>query len=453
MNEIEMNEIVKQIFNGKKVSQKNYEELVHETSMILINKYNIIFDNNNLLPLDFNMADRVYLAALDLVETTGFFATGTKRIYKPKRDEILDNMENIGRSLTIGKGFDNICINFRKVLDERLPSIWGGPCAAPASEKYFIPIHQSYAKIRDIDNLTPASLITSEKSTLHTPLELNTAYKSIHMLNEALKLENRPNMCYNIPPSIGDIRASLSITNCKLTSQNTIHEIYNATDMTFNIDSITQTIHYEKFGIPYDSDQFVMLGGNTISSPEQMAIIIVAEAIKSRTINDTMMYFHAALDGKTGSSSTAESIWASSIAFLALTRNSKLLHGVDVTNFAGPCTEMMFYETAVQTISSTVCGADMLAGPVPNSLQMIDHAGGLDALFMSKMAELATTLSFDDANRICNNLYKKYNKHFTKQVLGKHFNECYDVEKIKPIPEYNEMYHKILDKVYNFAGQ
>lgn len=73
MNEIEMNEIVKQIFNGKKVSQKNYEELVHETSMILINKYNIIFDNNNLLPLDFNMADRVYLAALDLVETTGFF--------------------------------------------------------------------------------------------------------------------------------------------------------------------------------------------------------------------------------------------------------------------------------------------------------------------------------------------------------------------------------------------
>jgi len=449
-----MQNIVDQMFNGKKVTKTGHEKLVFDTSLELAESYDIIFDEKELVPSDTAMADRAYLAALDLVETTGFFTTGTNRIVKPERNEIIDSMQNARSSVTVGEGVDGTTIHFREILDKRMPSIWGGPCSAPASDDYYVPIHRSYAKLRAMDMLSPASMVNSFKGALlSTPMELYSAYRSIDMVKNACTLENRPKMCYSTPPSIGDIRASLSIANENITGKETMHEIYNAVDMKMNVDSVTKSIHYGRMGLPYLSDQIVILGGNTVETPEQLAIVVIAEAFKSKLINGADIYFSSPADSETGASSAAKTLWASGVSSLALTRNSKILHGVDVVNTAGPCTEMMFYETAVQTIAATVCGVEMLAGPAPNAMQMIDHAGGLDALFMLEMADLATNLSFEDANNLCNKLYKKYSKHLNRPEIGKHFIECYDVDKIEPTPEYSEMHNKILNEVYKLAGQ
>ncbi|WP_445474370.1 monomethylamine:corrinoid methyltransferase [Methanococcoides methylutens] len=449
-----MQNIVDQMFNGKKGTKTGHEKLVFDTSLQLAESYEIIFDENELVPSDSAMADRTYLAALDLVETTGFFTTGTNRVVRPERYEVIESMQNVRSSVTLGEGIDSTTIYFREVLDRRMPSIWGGPCSAPASEEYYVPIHRSYAKLKAMEMLSPASMVNSFKGALlSTPMELYNAYNSIEMVKSACTRESRPKMCYSTPPSIGDIRASLSIANDNFTGKETMHEIYSAVDMKVNVDSITKSIHYGRMGLPYLSDQIVILGGNTVETPEQLAILIIAEAIKSRIINGADIYFSSPTDSETGASSTAKTLWASGISSLALTRNTKILHGLDIVNTAGPCTEMMFYETAVQTISAIVCGVDILAGPAPNSMQMIDHAGGLDALFMLEMAELATNLSFEDANKLCNKLYKKYSKHLNRPELGKHFIECYDIKRIVPTPEYAEMHNKVLNEVYSLAGQ
>lgn len=452
VREILMYEIVNQMFNGKKKRKDVHEKNVYKTSMELAKHYNIFFDEDSLIPSDLSMADSVYFAALDLVEKTGFFAIDTMRIVKPKTEETIDAMRNIRSPYIVGKGFDSIFLSSRKILDKRPPTIWGGPCSAPVSEEYFIPIHRSYAKLNSIDILAPASLVDNLSATLrNTPLELYNAYHSINMIKEACALENRPDMCYSIPPSIVDIQSALSIANYTLTGKETIHEIYNAPDLKVNLDSITKAIHCGRLGLPYSCDQFVILGGDTISSPEQMAIMIVAEAIKCRTLNASQIYLHAPIDAETGASSTARILWASAIASMALSRNTDLLHGQDITTSAGPCTEMMLYETAVQTISNVVCGADLLAGPSANSLQMIDHAGGLDALFMSKVASLATTLSLEDANHLCMQLYEKYKNFLSRPDIGKHFSECYDVKKIEPSLEYSNVCKKIFREINSIA--
>lgn len=448
-----MYHIIEQMLNGEKIKETEHDVLIYKTSSELVETHDISFDPGHPVPSDVKMADRVYTAALELLERVGIYSMDTGRVVKLGEDEIINGIQNTRGSYTVGNGIDKTEFFFRDLLDDRKPIIMGGPCGTPISAESYIPVHRSYAKLNCIDIIAPATIYEMfDPHLMKTPLSLYTAQTAVTLVKEACALEGRPDMCFTGPPSISDLKAAVAITHPRFMREWDVQEIYQQLDLKTNFDAVTKAIHYRSIGCVYLCDQGFILGGETTDRPEQMAIEVVAEALKARLIHQGHMYFKQVDDLRTGAGSTLEAMWSSFIGSMALTRNTRYLHGTDINNSAGPCTTMMMYETAAQTIGNVVCGTDILAGPMPNGAHIIDHAGGLDAQLMAEVAELSTSLSMEDANFLCLELFKLYENKLKRPDYGMPFMECYNPKTLEPSMEYMEKYRQVLQDIYGIIG-
>jgi methylamine--corrinoid protein Co-methyltransferase len=325
----------------------------------------------------------------------------------------------------------------------------GGPTAVPVSEDQFIPIHRSYTKIKSIECISPATLYENifEKNN---PLKMLEGHKAVNFVNDACRLEGRLGMCRVSPPFIEDPLTSISIANPKIMGAGDLQEFYPLPDLKADLNQISRVLHYKSIGVPYLASNIMIMGGMTSSIPEQFAIQMVAEFIKNKILYSAHMGFITPSTLQTAASRSLETLWAIFNASMAISRNAHFLHGLVIQNSSGPCTNSMMYETAVQTIGSTVCGVDSISGPIPNRGSTLNHAGGLDALFMIKTAELATALNLEDANYLCMELYKIYANQ--KPDVGKNFDECYNIINIEPSQEYYEAYDTSLNTIYDILG-
>ncbi|MDD3042475.1 MAG: monomethylamine:corrinoid methyltransferase [Methanosarcinaceae archaeon] len=448
-----MYQIIDQMLNGEKRKENEHDELVYTISSELVETHDIVFDAGYPVPVELKMADRVYTAALELLERVGIYSIDTGRVVKLSEEEINRSMQNNRASYTIGEGIDTTELVFRDVLDDRKPVIIGGPCGTPISIEAYIPVHRSYAKLNCVDSIAPATIYeTFDTQLMNTPLSLYTANTSVTFVKEACALEGRPGICFTSPPSISNINAAIAITHPRFMRQGDIQEIYQQLDLKTNFEAVTKAIHYRNIGCLYLCDQGFILGGKTTDRPEQIAIQVVAESIKARLIHRGHLYSKQVDDLRTGAGSTLEAMWASFIGSMALSRNSSYLHCTDINDSAGPCSTMMMYETAAQTIGNVVCGTDLLAGPMPNGAHVIDHAGGLDAKLMADVAELATNLSIEDANFLCLGLFRLYEGKLKRPDYGKPFKECYDPRTLEPSEEYLEKYNQVMRDIYKLMG-
>ncbi|MEZ5335638.1 MAG: monomethylamine:corrinoid methyltransferase [Methanolobus sp.] len=115
-------------------------------------------------------------------------------------------------------------------------------------------------------------------------------------------------------------------------------------------------------------------------------------------------------------------------------------------NTAGICTDMMFYETAAQAIGDTVCGRNMLLGPIGRRGSSPDHSSGLESRFMGEMAQLATQLTLSEANKLVAKIYSRYANRLKSPPEGKPFDKCYNIRSeydVEPTEEYLSLYRKI----------
>jgi len=450
-----MQRIIDLFSSGEKMSVSDHETLIYEAGLELIEEYGIFFDHENLIPADEHMANNVYEAAIDLLEIAGVYSIDSNKAITISRDEIVRNTQNTRKYLNLGDGIDKYLLSFRDGSSTKLPLIMGGPNASPASPELYIPIHQSYAKFKNINAIAPASLDTSNSvSSNKGPVNLLHARQAVELVKQACALEGRPDMCIVTPPHIEDPIAAVSIANPRFMGLGDFQEIIPHPDLKVNYDELSRVYHYRMTGSNYLCSPMILLGGIATSTPEHSAIVMVAEALKSQVIYDASAFFkYSTQIEPRGPDGPLETLWASFIASMAISQNRICLHGNVVNNFAGPCTEMMMYETAVQTIGSVACDCDIISGPVSNQGNIPDHVAGLDAHFMAEISHFASGLSKKDANYLCLELFSKYRDMLSHPDLGKAFIDCYDIDTIEPTNEYREVYEKSMDDVYQIIHQ
>jgi methylamine--corrinoid protein Co-methyltransferase len=98
-----MQHILDMIAGGTKMAESDHEELIHEVGLELVNSYEIVYDIENLIPNDDDMADRVFEAAIDLLELVGVYSLDTKKVLQIPRDSILRSIQNSRNYLNIGE--------------------------------------------------------------------------------------------------------------------------------------------------------------------------------------------------------------------------------------------------------------------------------------------------------------------------------------------------------------
>lgn len=446
-----MKNLMNQIMKGEKCDKSSHEQNIFETTLELIDVFEIEFDADNLIQNDENIADRVFWAAVELLEKVGIYSSDAKKVFKVPRNEILSSIRNARNGIFIGENIDKKFFGSRNVYKNQMPMIMGGPASSPISDELFIPIHRSYVKLNSIDSIAPGKLHSFDyRITNNNPFHLDNAHKSIDYLKRSCKLEARAGLCIVTPPFIEDTASAISITHPRFMDLGDLQEIIVGTNLQVTYDELLRTIHYHETGFGYMCTDMVVMDNDTTA--EQFAIKQVVEALKSKLIYQPSIHYKYPSHIESAPSGSLETLWASFIASMALSRNTDHLKGTVVQNSAGPCTEMAMYETAIQTIGCIVCGDDTVSGPMLNRGSMVDHSAGLDALFMAEISKLATKLSINDANYLCLQLYDTYKSFIDQPNAGQSFVDCYDVETIEPNREYEEIYEKVMDTIYGLIS-
>ena len=131
-----------------------------------------------------------------------------------------------------------------------------------------------------------------------------------------------------------------------------------------------------------------------------------------------------------------------------MARNSKLLYTSNGFANAGPMTEMVFRETAVHALVSTVSGWHLWEMASTRN-KYRNRATPLEARLGTEVGHAVARqgMTRERANDICNRLLAKYEDQAADAPLGSEYQECYDVAKALPTHEHLDMYRRVKDEI------
>jgi len=217
--------------------------------------------------------------------------------------------------------------------------------------------------------------------------------------------------------------------------------------MKTNYESQCRAEHFQDYGIHFYGAGTAFVGG-VLGGCEGAAIGSVAETLAS------YMLFRGDLGGLwtpdvmyPPGMAARKPMWVASLGHAAIARHTNIIPWgcSPYQAYAGPCTDMYLYEIAASTIAQVVCGAHPCHGGGRRGNQLDYFGGPLDARFLRDVAYATTKLNREDANRIVKSILAKYEDRIEAKnpPIGKRFQECNDLETLKPTKEYLALYNKV----------
>ncbi len=438
-------------FSGEEKEEKDHDMDVLKISHELAEYYQIVHDEDVFVPHDVNMADAVFSAAIELLTSVGIYCKDTGRTIPVNHEEILRALAT-PNNLEIGRFKERIKVVNRMMMDCQPPVIIGGPMGGKVSEKNYLNVHISSAIEPIVQGIYAGDMQSIRGVTMRSqsPEEMFVALEEARFQRLATKIAEREGLTLLGPVTPGISQANMLVSSNELYSKNDIQKVKHPGDMKTDFEVFYNSIFHQEHGNNYLSSQYPLLGGESIKTAEGLAIVDVAETIQSRLVTSANLHASGAIDKDTNASSSKDIIWASNISSLAISRNMNHPTARYHWNIAGCCTDMMFYETAAQAIGDTVCGREILIGPVGGRGTKADHSCGLESRFMGDISRLCLKMDLAEANDMVSMFYGKYEDRLADAPEGQGFEECYIVDSkydMRPKDEYMELYSKIIAEI------
>jgi methylamine--corrinoid protein Co-methyltransferase len=181
---------------------------------------------------------------------------------------------------------------------------------------------------------------------------------------------------------------------------------------------------------------------------EGVAVTLVAYSIMGCVIHGALFNNHFPFHLNYGSNTTRELLWSIAMAGTALARNTKLLYTSNGFSNAGPMTAMVFRETAVHAMISTVCGWHLWEMASARN-KYRNRATPLEARIGMEVGHAVARqmLTREQVNEIALKLLATYEDQAADAPLGSEYQECYDVAKAIPTPEHLDMFKRVKDEI------
>ncbi len=144
---------------------------------------------------------------------------------------------------------------------------------------------------------------------------------------------------------------------------------------------------------------------------------------------------------------TPEIIWAMSLEVQALSRNTPFMTVVTISPVGGPCTKTLLYEATAIATMATVSGAAALLGPRSACGKGFGNVTGLEARFSSEVGHAVAGMARHKADEIVRAVVPKYKDLLGTEPSGKRFDQAYDLQSLKPCPEWLQIYDEVKEEV------
>jgi methylamine--corrinoid protein Co-methyltransferase len=439
-------EVIRRAESGEMVKEADFDKKLGKKTLVLMKQYEIRYDPGSVIPTDDGMADRVYQAAVDLFLELGVYCTDTQRAIRFTREELQWALENASREVRYGREKETVSVYPRKIEDRRDPICFFSAVGTPVTEEMFLPVARSYAQEPLADTFS-GPLITSYKGipvTSGSPIEVEAAIWNTKMLREAAKQAGRPH---------------LGIHNFQSTGEKTDATIASAQEKfgAFPGDGLLvaaiaeMKVDFERLKkVAFLRQSPYVLGalygplmGGYAGGPEGTAIALVAHhflgllAFSGERHNSFPIHIHHVCN------TTRDMLWLISMVGQALARNTRLIIASNAFMASGPCTDMVMDELCAHSITSTVSGWHLNPSAVAKNRYPMRSSGmepRVHAEVGHRVAQMGLTRR--EANRIVLKLVEGYEKRIPEAPIGKMFNECYQMDKIRPTDEYESLFAK-----------
>jgi methylamine--corrinoid protein Co-methyltransferase len=403
-------------------------------------------DRENPVNSDDSLADDFWKAGYELALDLGLYCPNTERIIKFSEDELKYALMSAPSEISLGWGPDQRVIKARRPESQVLPLAALSSLGMEVSEDLFIPLFQSIAQYNIIDILLGGILKTvyGREPKAKTPYETFMGKYEAILIKEVLRRAGRPGMPtfgvegspteyaqlggYGVPEGY-DPRHSIAIVllpSPLKADYALLHKIVHA----MNCNAVAIEVGH-----------WAMIGG--YSGPaEGAALEAVADFILERALSGTVIH-STVMDIRYLGNCGREALWASSVSRQAQTRNTHVISFGVTSQVAGPCTDMLLYETAAISIVDSVSGCAFEMGTRPTGCKYPDHGSGLENKFCAEVSKSAAGMKRSDANEVVKALLPKYEDKLRYPPKGKSFTECFDLKTLKPTKEWQEIYDRV----------
>jgi methylamine--corrinoid protein Co-methyltransferase len=442
-------EILHRAETGPIIEELDFEsKLITATVKQLINKYEIKFDKNVIVPSDDDLADRIFQAGMELAVEVGMFCQDTNRRITWSETEYMEGLRSCPGNAIMGTGNDTVEIKARRPESESPPTVIGGPFGVPVPEDMFVPIMLSYAQEPLIDVIENPTIerVYGHPIKADSPWEVIAGWREAELSFETINRAGRPGMpigCIEISPTA---LAQISAASWGGIRPSDWHHVSAPSEFKTNYDLLSKVAHIVRIGAHMEAYLNIIYGGY-FGGAEGVVIGLAAGMI---VVNQNYMGTTISVSSAhpfLHSDATPESLWAQSLAFQAISRNSKMLTASLSKPAAGPGTKTLLYENAAFIISSVASGLTVPQASMTATGTNSCHCSGLEARFGAEVAHAAAGMSRDQANEIVKKLLATYLDDLATKPIGKPFQEVYDLKTLKPTPEWLGIYQEVKDEL------
>jgi hypothetical protein len=415
----------------------------------LIKDYEIRYDPETPCPSDGALADRIWQAAWDLVREVGYYNTDSHRLIEVSDDEIKEALYMAKDRYWVGGGKDAILWRHRQVEDRKAPFSIMSPDIT-VDESYHQSMCLAYLKEPLLDGFCGPILEETCGHLIESggPTEISGCIQHIYNQKAAARLLGRPQTFMvavgTAEHDSGQIAVSDDNWGVQMTDARLVGSLteFKTADTLLN-----RALHYAQYGC-FTGNLTGAIYGGWCGGSEGVAVTTVAYSLIGLVIHGAVFNQHFPFHLNYGSNTTRELLWSIAMAGQALSRNSKLLYTSNGFANAGPMTEMLFRETAVHAMVSTVCGWDLwemasARNKYRNRATPLEARLGIEA----GHAVANQGLTREEVNAIALRLLAQYEDQAADAPLGSEYQECYDVAKALPTTEHLDMYRRVKDEI------
>lgn len=439
-------EVIKRAESGEMMKETDYDRKLGKKALALMKQYEIRFDPSSVIPTDDGLADRVYQAGLDLFLDLGVYCTSTQRVIRFTRKELHWALENAPQEVQYGRGKEIVSVYPRKVEDRRSPVCFFSAVGTPVTEEMFLLIARSYAQEPLADTFS-GPLITSYRGipvTSGSPIEVEAAIWNTQMLRKAAMQAGRPDIGIHNFQSTGEkTDATIASAQEKFGAFPGDGLLVAAiAEMKVDFERLKKVAFLRQSPFVLGALYGPLMGGYA-GGPEGTGIALVAHhflgllVFSAERHNSFPIHIHHVCN------TSRDMLWLISTVGQALAKNTNLIFASNAFMASGPCTDMVIDELCAQSITATVSGWHLNPAAVAKNRYPMRCSGmepRIHAEVGHRIAEIG--LSRKEANRMVLKLVEGYEKRIPEAPIGKRFDECYQLDQIRPTDEYESLLTK-----------
>ena len=445
---ISLVEIADRMRSGPKMASKDWDMALFRKISELVKEHSIECpgEPSEWINTDNGLADAAWEAAVEFVVDVGCLCLDRERVVRFTEEEVSEAIRSMQKEVVMGEGKDARVWKQHEIEGDEPLNIAPGH-HAPFTEDLANSVVHNFAMIPRLDFLEGFNFPKIDGYEIYgIPLEAYASRRQVAWLREGIRKAGRPGAAivgYPITTAASSFLATIDPVAGLRPTDGVLLSVLP--DVKVQYDLITAALVLQSSGYFGISGSFGIAGGFA-GGPEGAIIESLVKTIIAWIVYRDNLYYNgvehfAHVSG--GKRIMAPIHFARSVVYQATIRNSDGIPMHWPIPVSELCTESHLQELVLRSIEAAVNGANLYVPRVSRS-RMNGGQTPADAELMIEASDAAlrTRIKRGDVYQMFQPVISKLMENSTPEP-GKLITECYDLQRHRPSPEYQELISRV----------